>query len=262
MSETSSSAVLLRRSRVAYSYGCLMANLPDDVAARVRGFAALIPDDDLYDDGSGEHGREEDPHITVKYGLHTDDGGKVAEKLQGREVAYATLGRMSVFENEKFTVLKVDIASDCLHKLNTFISETFAHTDSFPVYHPHVTIAYLRKGVDWRKYACDLFQGMSVTFDTLVYSTADDVDTTIILAAPQLAVARVANKVANHWIERNNIADQFPDHKTEIQVKIQLAYDGDEHAAQQAFMDKIAQLGARKVEIVSGAVNTEGFGEN
>ena len=53
------------RSIEAYSYGCVMAVLPEPLAEKVRGFAALIPDEDLYDDGSGEHGREDQPHVTV-----------------------------------------------------------------------------------------------------------------------------------------------------------------------------------------------------
>jgi len=242
-----------------------MAMLPEPIANRITSFGHLIPKEDLYDDGSGEHGVEEHCHITVKYGLHTDDGEYVAGKLQGQEVAHATLGRMSVFENEKFTVLKVDIASNCLHKLNKFVSDNFDVTDSFPVYHPHATIAYLRSGVDWRKYACDMFQGTAVAFDTLLYNIAgkDGEDrSTIISLAPQAKVARLANKVANQWLERHNIADQFPDHKTEMQVKIQIAYEGDEYRAQQAFMERLAEIGARKAEIVAGGVNTEGFGEN
>ena len=44
----------------------------DEVAKRVMAFADLIPDEDLWDDGSGENGREDMPHCTVKYGLHTE----------------------------------------------------------------------------------------------------------------------------------------------------------------------------------------------
>jgi biopolymer transport protein ExbD len=101
-----------------------------------------------------------------------------------------------------------------------------------------------------------------VTFTELLYSTADDKETVVKLKK-QKKVARIANRVANHWLERFNVADQFPDHKTEMQVKIQLAYDGeDEHRAQQDFMDKLAGLGARKVQIMMGAADPDGIGVN
>jgi 2'-5' RNA ligase len=250
------------RNIEAYSYGCLMAMLPDEVATRIRGFAALIPDEDIFEDGSGEHGRETQPHITVKYGLHTDDGALVASKMSEQVVAHATLGSITAFENEKFTVLKLDIDSRCLHRLNAFVSENFEVTDKYPEYHPHATIAYLRKGADWKKYACDLFKGTEVTFDTLLFSCANDVETVVALKGTKALAARVANRVANEWIERMNIADQYPDHKTEMQVKIQIAYEGDEHTAQQDFMDKLIGLGVRKAEIVMGATAPNDMGIN
>lgn len=252
----------MSRAVEAYSYGCLMAMLPEPVAMRVRGFAALIPKEDLYEDGPGDHGVEEQCHITVKYGLHTDDGWEVADKMAGQEAAGATLGGMSAFENDEYTVLKLDVNSACLHRLNGFVSDNFEVTDSFPVYHPHVTIAYLRKGVDWRKYACDIFAGTEVLFDSLLYSSAKDVETTVKLSKKSKA-ARIASKVATNWLMRNNVTDQYPDHKTEVQLKIQLAYDGmDEHGVQQDFIDKVMGLGARKVQIVAGGVDQQGLGVN
>jgi len=250
------------RNIEAYSYGCLMAMLPDSVAQRVRDFASLIPDEDIYDDGSGEHGREDLPHVTVKYGFHTEDGEEVKTGLEGRYAAHATLLGMTAFENDKFTVLKMDVKSDDLHKFNEDVSRNFEVTDSFPVYHPHVTIAYLSKDCDWRKYACDLFSGTEITFEELLYSSATDVETVIPLF--EVKEARIAAKVANQWIEKMDMTSQFPDQKTEIQVKIQLAFEGDdlsaEHRAQQAFINSLPQLGARKVIVVGGEVNKEGLG--
>lgn len=253
------------RAVEAYSYGCLMAMLPEPVAKRVRAFAALIPDEDIYETADGEHGREEHCHITIKYGLHTDDGQLVADVVSSQYVVGAKLGRMSVFENDKYVVLKIDVDSPEIHALNQYVSDMFEVTDGFPVYHPHVTVAYLRKGCDWRKYVCDLFHGTQVYFDMLLFSSATDVETLVPLKQAQnQKVARIARRVANEWIERKNIADQFPDHKTEMQVKIQIAYDGmDEHQAQQRFMDRlVSEMGVRKAEIIMGGTDPQGIGVN
>jgi len=74
--------------------------------------------------------------------------------------------------------------------------------------------------------------------------------------------SKIASKVANEWLSRMNISDQFPDHKTEMQLKVQIAYEGDEHQAQQDFMDRLLSLGVRKAEILMGATGPDGMGIN
>jgi len=166
------------RSIEAYSYGCVMAVLPEPLAEKVRGFAALIPDEDLFDDGSGEKGREDMSHVTVKYGLHTDKVKEVRDVIGGQPPATLTLGRMSVFHNDDNVVLKLDVESPDLHALNKLISEKLECTDSHPVYHPHVTLAYLKHRKDdehwYRKLFSDMFEGEEAELDKLQFATADE----------------------------------------------------------------------------------------
>ena len=186
----------------AYSYGCIMANLPKDVAARTMAYANLIPDDEIYDNGDEEHGREEMPHVTVKYGLHTDDGKEVKDKLSEQDEAFATLGEITAFDNEgtDYVVLKIDVSSDCLTRLNDFVSNNFDVTDSFPGYNPHVTLAYLKRKPDnphyYRKYFGRLFDGTEINFKELLFSSADDKDTTIPLKVVNDKAASMATRIA------------------------------------------------------------------
>lgn len=53
---------------------------------------------------------------------------------------------ISLFENEKFDVLKFDVESEDLIEMNRVVSASFACNDSCSIYHPHATIAYLKKG--------------------------------------------------------------------------------------------------------------------
>ena len=48
--------------------------------------------------------------------------------------------------NPNFDVLKVNIISDRLMQLNKLICDNMHYTDKFPVYIPHATIAYIKKG--------------------------------------------------------------------------------------------------------------------
>ena len=73
--------------REAYSYSCVMARLPEPLASMIREIAEEIPDSLVHDDGSNEQGREDEPHVTVKYGLHTEDPEEVAAVVIDSAVA-------------------------------------------------------------------------------------------------------------------------------------------------------------------------------
>jgi 2'-5' RNA ligase len=187
------------RRFVAYSYGCVMAELPEHLAEKVKNYASLIPDEDIYEDGSGEHGREEQPHVTVKYGLHTDNPEEVKTVLSDQPPATINLGGMSAFHNDKYVVLKLDVDSNDLHALNKAISEGLECTDSFPVYKPHVTIAYLNHREDdpyyYERLYSRMFEGDEFDSGELLFSTADDDDYMIPLTGAKSAIsARVAKR--------------------------------------------------------------------
>ena len=58
-----------------------MMKLPKAMADKVRALSAAIPDELIHDDADGELGREDDPHVTVKYGLHTGDTDEVPRAI-------------------------------------------------------------------------------------------------------------------------------------------------------------------------------------
>ena len=133
--------------------------------------SAQISDDDLAD-----HGREDDIHITVKYGLTQkvsfDD---VKNAAAGSGPIDAVLDDVSLFTHEDFDVVKIGI-KDCpkLHALNKAISK-LPNEDKFPVYKPHCTIAYVKAG-SGKKYVQSLnsLSGTKLTFSSLTFSHYDD----------------------------------------------------------------------------------------
>jgi hypothetical protein len=153
-----------------HDYSSTQANLPSRFSKQVKAIAARIPDDKLSADG-----RENEPHITVKYGLHTDDAAPVQELLAGEPPIKAKFGKASLFQNEDADVLKVDIESPDLHRLNKKIAESLPNTDTHPEYIPHATIAYLKPG-EGKKYAGKPLPGITgneVTLDTVTFSGKD-----------------------------------------------------------------------------------------
>lgn len=130
-----------------YSKSTTQINLPPDMANFIQLWGELnIPDSVLYTSEDG-HGREKEPHITVKYGITISEPTPGLRKLiQGTQSFKIELAEVSIFSNEKYDVVKLGVLSPELHKLNAAIKEIVPTEDTFPVYNPHCTIAYVRAG--------------------------------------------------------------------------------------------------------------------
>ncbi len=135
---------LNEKSNSVHNYACLMLNalevpyLPD--------LQARINPKDLYDP-DGQHGIEDEPHITIKYGLMDWEFNSILidKILRDAEPVLYNLGHISCFQNKEFDVLKIEVESPQLQKINYNISK-LPNEDKFPVYTPHLTIAYLKPG--------------------------------------------------------------------------------------------------------------------
>lgn len=122
-----------------FDYSTVMMNLPADVALKVKQIAGGIPKEAL-----DKKGVETDPHVTVKFGLNQDRMGDLPEKLKGFGAVKARIGKLTLFEGEERDVLKFDVESEDLHRLNAAVCKHCPHVDTFPDYHPHITVAYLK----------------------------------------------------------------------------------------------------------------------
>lgn len=152
-----------------YKFSSTQVNLPAEVADRIIAFGRRIPDADLADDG-----REDEPHVTVKFGLHGSDPKFAREALAGEGPVKATFGKVSLFEtNPDFDVVKVDIISPDLHRLNKKVAESQPVTDTHPTYQPHATIAYVRKGRGAKHVGNDFLEGKTITLDSVTFSGRD-----------------------------------------------------------------------------------------
>ena len=147
---------VIKAEKETYDYTCTMAYLPKDLAEKVIKIALEIGDEKLYDPKDSDHryGRENEPHITVKFGTHTDDPEEIKEALKDMWPAKVTLGRISTFKNEDNDVIKIDVISDDLNEANKRIAKKCKCTDTHPEYKPHVTIAYVKKD------SCNYLEGM------------------------------------------------------------------------------------------------------
>jgi 2'-5' RNA ligase len=154
--------------------GCVMVFLSLD-KSKWDEMQDIIDDEDLYEpeDETG-FGKEKEQHVTILYGLHNDIPDEDVEKeIDKIKIPKIKLGKISSFENDKFDVLKYDVESDDLGKLNEKFKK-FPYTNSYKDYHPHVTIAYVKKG-SAKNYIDKLNKvaEIEVTPDEIVYSKAN-----------------------------------------------------------------------------------------
>ena len=139
-----------------YDYATTDIAPPSEVADFLLDWNQLnVPDEVLHVAEDGGKGREREPHITVKYGLLASE---VPPELRALAKATAPfpifMGKVSLFTtNPEYDVLKLDVESPWLRRLNRQISDSVPHEDTYPTYQPHLTLAYVEKGT------CDHMDG-------------------------------------------------------------------------------------------------------
>lgn len=132
-----------------YSKGCVMAYL-DDLKPEIENIQSKIEADELYEEQEDRtYGLEDEPHVTVLYGIHSDEveDEKVLELIEKMDWKQPIkIGKPSLFENEKFDVLKLEADAEWLNEANKELCEKLPYSSDFPDYKAHVTIAYLKPG--------------------------------------------------------------------------------------------------------------------
>lgn len=152
------------------SYGCVM------MESKIKEWEDLhlsgIEEDDLYEvPNDDSYGLEETPHVTIIYGIHEDevDPEVIAEVIEkNMEPTTVIIDEIGIFEGEEYDVVKYNVPlTEQLQKYRDIFLK-FPNTQTFPDYHPHMTIAYVKPGLG-KKYAgkVDPFE---VTFTKGVYS--------------------------------------------------------------------------------------------
>lgn len=162
--------ILINEGKETYDYGCSMIYFDFPKMDEIH---SMIDEDDIYtEDGDSSYGLETEPHATLLYGLHSDE-------IEDKDVLDAStkpgipnelkLHNASCFNNDKYDVLKFDVDNDHLHKINGELTK-LPHTTDYPDYHPHSTIAYLKKGTG-EKYTSKLKDSWyTVNPSKIVYS--------------------------------------------------------------------------------------------
>lgn len=154
----------------AFSYSCLLCNIHGTLKNQIIKWShANINQKELYEDEKG-YGYENEPHITVLYGLHSNNAKDFRTFFKEQKPIKASLGKISCFYNTKYDVVKLSIDSPDLHELNDKVKSRFKYTSDFPDYQPHCTLAYLNRGHGKKYEGKRPFAGKTVTFREITFS--------------------------------------------------------------------------------------------
>ena len=156
----------------AKDYSCVQVNVPIELASQIMKWGRQnIADRDVYSEGK-EKGRENEMHVTVKYGLHTASDKELRHLFEDYHPFKVSLGKITKFTtDDKYDVVKIDVSSDELHDLHDVIGKTMDNTDEHPVYRPHLTISYVKKGTCEDLVGRDDFEGRNFMVDEIVFSS-------------------------------------------------------------------------------------------
>lgn len=151
-------------------YAFLMINY--DMPKFINEIHDKILDEDLYD--NEEYGIEDETHVTVVPCLDNDvDINELKKILKPLEEYEIKLKGLSVFENKDFDVLKCDVICDNLFETNRDILKKYVSHSEYKEYHPHLTIAKLKKDCV-KKYMTDIKNNMIIQPKSFHWSYYDN----------------------------------------------------------------------------------------
>lgn len=121
-----------------------------------------------------------DLHVTIKYGLHTQNVNDLIPVVKDFGPITVWLGTLSAFYNET-DVLKIEVFSPDLHRLNKLICNNLEYTDTHLGYIPHITLGYLKKGTADPYIGKTDFNGIKFTSPFIWFSDTNENKTKISL---------------------------------------------------------------------------------
>lgn len=153
------------------TFGCVMLEGRIDDWETIH--LAGIEEKDLYDNKDHEFGLEENPHMTLIFGIHEDeiDASVIRETIKENIESFSVvINKIGYFETPEYDVVKYDVTptKDMLKYRKIFL-DSFENTQTFKQFHPHITLAYVKKG-EAKKYVKTLEEPFEVTFIRGVYS--------------------------------------------------------------------------------------------
>jgi 2'-5' RNA ligase len=154
-----------------YQWGCVMVDVP---VSNWDEITSYIDPEDVYTGDDDTHGIQENPHLTLLYpvleSVKFDEIKNVLKSVLDREI-FIEIDNIDVFENEEFDVVKFNVKNnEYLNKIHNKLKNNIPNKDKFDIYRPHITIAYIKKGIG-KKYKKNY--NHSISLKKITYTKPD-----------------------------------------------------------------------------------------
>jgi hypothetical protein len=162
----------VKESINGYAYGCVMVDY------KFENWSSLLDSintEDIYKVEGKNYGLQPRPHLTLLYGIHdtvTDEQIQNCFQDTTEEDFKVKISGVSLFENPEFDVVKLEVVkTPILEEVNKKLSE-LPNSNQFPEYKPHITIAYVKKGLG-QKYIDPNYEYQIKNISKIVYVRPD-----------------------------------------------------------------------------------------
>lgn len=167
---------------MAREYAFLMIDY--EMPSFIKDLQNKIPNNELYfgtdeEKKDNQYGFKKESHVTLAPCLDSDvDINKLKELLLPLKEYKCILNNISIFENDNYDVLKADVKCPNMHKTYNKIKENFELHSAYKEYHPHMTIAYMQKGMadKYKKKMLDKIEELTPTSFDFSYTNDKGID--------------------------------------------------------------------------------------
>lgn len=157
-----------------HKFSSTQVDIPEPTRNVMLALGASIPDNQLSSDG-----REINPHITIKYGISSDNSALVALLVADYGPISFKLGKTNIFSSDEYDVVYAMVESPDLVKLNKLISDSLNVVNTHPEYVPHATIAFVKPGQGEQYKGISTLDGTNTSVSCIVFSSSDGTKTNI-----------------------------------------------------------------------------------
>jgi 2'-5' RNA ligase len=113
----------------------------------------------------------------LMYDLPLEDWDNYLSIIDKNAIDYGNINikikSIGVFEGDDYDVVKLEVEdNENLTEIRNMLLNKYPNTQSFPDYHPHATLAYVKSGTG-KKYTQKLDKPIEYKLDTILYSSVD-----------------------------------------------------------------------------------------
>lgn len=158
-----------------YDYSSTQLNLPVEWCNTLLKYSVEhIKDDDLKEIND----REIEFHVTLLYGIIDKQPDQVLNIIKNdfkNQAVEIKLGKVNKFRNDNQDVIKIDVNdyTGVLEEMYYKIKKSVYNESKYSIYHPHITLAYVKPGLCEEMVGDSIFEGKRILLDIFKFSSQE-----------------------------------------------------------------------------------------